>query len=154
KARDELLTFIQRKFSRHQLADLVNAVLQADGYITRVSPPGPDGGVDILAGSGPMGFGEPRLCVQVKSSPSPADVTVLRALLGILKNFGANQGLLVSWGGFTSAVHQEARQSFFSLRLWDAGDLLEAIFKNYDRFPQELRTELPLKRIWALVSEE
>ena len=153
-AGDELLKFIQRKFARHKFADLVDAVLQAEGYLTRVSPPGPDGGVDILAGSGPMGFAEPRLCVQVKSSVSPADVTVLRGLQGILKNFGADQGLLVSWGGFTSSVLQEARQSFFSIRLWDAADLLQAIFKNYENFPEELQTELPLKRIWALVSEE
>jgi restriction system protein len=151
---DALLKFIQRKFTRHQLAVLVDAILQAEGYLTRVSPPGPDGGVDILAGSGPMGFDEPRLCVQVKSSASPADVTVLRGLQGIFKNFGASQGLLVSWGGFTQAVYQEARQSFFTIRLWDSGDLLQAIFKNYDRFPGELRAELPLKRIWALVSEE
>ena len=33
-------------------------------------------------------------------------------------------------------------------------DLLQAIFKNYEKFPEELQTELPLKRIWALVSEE
>ena len=153
-AGDELLKFIQRKFNRHKLAELVDAVLQAEGYLTRVSPPGPDGGVDILAGSGPMGFAEPRLVVQVKSSASPADVTVLRGLQGIFKNFGAQQGLLVSWGGFTSSVLQEARQSFFSIRLWDSGDLLQAIFKNYEKFPEQLRTELPLKRIWALVSEE
>jgi restriction system protein len=153
-SRDELLKFIQRKFARHQLAELVNAVLQAERYLTRVSAPGPDGGVDILAGSGPMGFSEPRLCVQVKSSASPADVTVLRGLQGIFKNFGADQGLLVSWSGFTSAVLQEASRSFFSIRLWDSGDLLQAIFKNYDKFPEQLQTELPLKRIWALVSEE
>jgi restriction system protein len=151
---DELLKFIQRKFSRHELAVLVDAVLQAEGYKTRVSPPGPDGGVDILAGSGPMGFADPRLCVQVKSSASPADVTVLRGLQGILNNFGAKHGLLVSWGGFTSAVHQEARQSFFSIRLWGSGELLQAIFENYDRFPEQLRAELPLRRIWALVPEE
>jgi restriction system protein len=153
-SKDEILKFIQRQFARHQLAVLVDAVLQAEGYMTRVSPPGPDGGVDILAGSGPMGFAEPRLCVQVKSSASPADVTVLRGLHGIFRNFGASQGLLVSWGGFTSAAYQEARQSFFSMRLWDSGDLLEAVFKNYDKFPEQLRAELPLKRIWALVSEE
>ena len=32
-------------------------LLQAEGYITRLSPAGPDGGVDILAGQGLMGFG-------------------------------------------------------------------------------------------------
>jgi restriction system protein len=153
-SRDEILKFIQGKFSRHDLARLVDAVLKAEGYMTRLSPQGPDGGVDILAGSGPIGFAQPRLCVQVKSSASTVDVTVLRNLQGILKNFGAEQGLLVSWGGFTTAVHQEASRSFFSIRLWDSGDLLEAIFNNYDKLPSQLRTELPLKRIWALVSEE
>lgn len=131
-----------------------DAVLQAEGYLTRVSPPGPDGGVDILAGSGPLGFGEPRMCVQVKSSSSPSDVTVLRGLQGILQNFRAEQGLLVSWGGFKSSVLQEARQSFFQIRLWDSGDLLKAIFKNCDKFSDQLQAELPLKRIWALVLEE
>ncbi len=72
--RDQTLEYIQRKFAGHKLTDLLDAVLQAEGYLTRVSPPGPDGGVDILVGSGPMRFGEPRLCVQVKASPSPADV--------------------------------------------------------------------------------
>jgi restriction system protein len=81
----------------------------------------------------------------------PADVTVLRGLQGILQNFRAEQGLLVSWGGFKSSVLQEARQSFFQIRLWDSGDLLKAIFKNYDRFPDQLQAELPLKKVWAMV---
>ncbi len=153
-ARDQLLNYVKEKVSGHRLADLVDAVLQAEGYLTRVSPPGPDGGVDILAGSGPLGFGDPRMCVQVKSSSSPADVTVLRGLQGILQNFRAEQGLLVSWGGFKGSVLQEARQSFFQIRLWDSGDLLKAIFKNYDKFSDQLQAELPLKRIWALVLEE
>ncbi|MEN6407171.1 MAG: restriction endonuclease [Thermoguttaceae bacterium] len=152
-AGDQLLDHIQRKFAGHKLAILVDAVLQAEGYLTRVSPPGPDGGVDILAGAGPMGFGPPRMCVQVKSSPDPADVVVLRGLQGVLQNFRADQGLLVCWGGFKSSVIQEARQSFFTVRLWDSGDLLQAILKNYEKLPADLQAELPLKRIWALVLE-
>jgi hypothetical protein len=77
-----------------------------------------------LAGNGPMGFGPPRLCVQVKSSPSPADVNVLRGLQGVLQNFHAEQGLLVCWGGFKSSVIQEARQSFFTIRLRSCSTLL------------------------------
>ena len=153
-ARDQILERIQRHFAGHKLATLVDAVLQAEGYLTRVSPPGPDGGVDILAGTGPMGFGHPRLCVQVKSSPSPVDVNVLRGLQGVLQNFHAEQGLLVCWGGFKSSVIQEARQSFFTIRLWDSGDLLGMILKNHERFSDELKAELPLKRVWALVLEE
>jgi len=153
-ALDQILGHIQRKFAGHELARLVDAVLRAEGYLTRVSPPGPDGGVDILAGPGSMGFGSPRLCVQVKSSPSPVGVEVLRGLQGVLANFHAEQGLLVCWGGYKSSVHQEARQSFFTIRLWDSGDLVEAILKNHEKFPDDLQAEFPLKRIWALVLEE
>jgi restriction system protein len=60
----------------------------------------------------------------------------------------------VCWGGFKSSVMQEARQSFFTIRLWDSGDLQGMILRNHDRFPDELKAELPLKRIWALVLEE
>jgi restriction system protein len=153
-AGDQILEHIQRHYAGHKLAALVDAVLVAEGYLTRISPPGPDGGVDILAGTGPMGFGPPRLCVQVKSSSAPADVNVLRGLQGVLQNFHAEQGLLVCWGGFKSSVIQEARQSFFTIRLWDSGDLLGMILKNHDKFSDDLKAELPLKRVWALVLEE
>jgi len=153
-ARDQILEYLDRKFKGHDLARLVEAVLQAQGYVTKRSEPGPDGGVDILAGAGPMGFDNPRLCVQVKSSQSPADVTVLRTLQGSMKTFSADQGLLVSWGGFNRAVLEEARRSFFTVRLWDSGDLIKAILKNYDNLPDALKAELPLKTIWGLVQEE
>ena len=153
-AHDQILDYLNRKFKGHDLARLVEGVMEAQGYLTRRSEPGPDGGVDILAAAGPLGFVGPRLCVQVKSSQSPADVTVLRNLQGSIKTFGADQGLLVSWGGFTRAVLEEARRSFFTVRLWDSGNLIEAILKNYERLPDALVAELPLKRIWALVLSE
>jgi restriction system protein len=42
-ARDEILKFIQAKFKGHGLANLVGAILRAQGYKTKVMPPGPDG---------------------------------------------------------------------------------------------------------------
>ena len=153
-ARDQILNHLEKNFKGHDLARLVEALLQAEGFMTKLSPPGPDGGVDILAGRGALGLEGPKVCAQVKSSSSPADVNILRALQGTMHNFKADQGLLVSWGGFTKAVESEARLSFFSVRLWDASDLIEALLKYYDRLPEDLQAELPLKRIWTLVIEE
>lgn len=153
-ARDQIVKFIGRKFKGHNLARLVEAILHAQGYVTNKSGPGPDGGVDILAAAGLLGFDAPRICVQVKSSSSQIDVKVFRELRGVMSKVGADQGLLISWGGFTKKAIQEARDAFFSIRLWDAGDLIEAIFKHYERFDGELKAELPLKRIWGLVIEE
>jgi restriction system protein len=153
-ARDQILGYLEKHFKGHDLVRLVDAVLCAEGYVTHFSEPGPDGGVDILAGRGTLGFDGPKLCVQVKSSKSPADVRILRELQGSMATFKADQGLLVSWGGFNNPVMKESRQSFFSVRLWDADNLVEALLRNYERLPEDLKSELPLKRIWALVPEE
>lgn len=53
-ARDQIRDFIARKFKGHNLDRLVGAVLEAQGYKVQISPEGVDGGVDILAGYGPM----------------------------------------------------------------------------------------------------
>lgn len=153
-AHDQIVARIQSRFSGHALTRLIDAVLQIEGWVTKVSPPGPDGGVDILAGRGSLGLDGPRLCVQVKSQQSPADVTVYRTLQGAMQTFNAEQGLLVCWGGFNRAVLQESKQGHFTVRLWDSGDLVGAIYRNYDRLPAEVQAELPLKRVWMLVAEE
>ena len=103
-AQDQIVARIQSRISGHALTRLVDAVLQVEGWVTKVSPPGPDGGVDILAGRGSLGLDGPRLCVQVKSQQSPADVTVYRTLRGTMQTFNAEQGLLVCWGGFIREV--------------------------------------------------
>jgi restriction system protein len=153
-AHDQIVAHIQARFAGHALAALVDAVLCADGWVTKVSPPGADGGVDILGGRGSLGLDAPRLCVQVKSQNSTADVTVYRTLQGTMQTFKAEQGLLVCWGGFNKAVLSEARQGHFTVRLWDSRDLVEAIYRTYELLPAEIQAELPLKRVWMLVPED
>lgn len=153
-AADKIAAYISQKFHGHELSRLVSEILLAEGYQVQVSPPGADGGVDIIAGSGPMGFDSPRIAVQVKSGQSPADVSILRELQGVMPRFGADHGLLVSWSGFNTAVTREARQLFFKVRLWDAGDLVSALQRNYEKMSKELQAELPLKQIWTVVEEE
>ena len=153
-AHDQIVARIQSRFAGHALARLVAAVLRADGWATKLSPPGPDGGVDILAGSGSLGLDAPRLCVQIKSQTTPADVTVYRTLQGTMQTFKAEQGLLVCWGGYNKMVLQESKQGHFTVRLWDSSDLVEAIYRNYEQLPAEVQAELPLKRVWMLVAEE
>ena len=153
-AHDQIVAHIQSRFNGHGLSRLVDAVLTADGWVTKLSPPGADGGVDILAGRGSLGLDEPRLCVQVKSESGPVDVQVYRTLLGSMQSFNAKQGLLVAWGGFKKTVVAESRQGHFTVRLWESRDLVEAIYRNYERLPAEIQAELPLKRVWMLVHEE
>lgn len=153
-ARDEIASLIIRRFKGHDLERLVEAILKAQGYVTFHSPAGADKGVDILAGSGPLGFSAPRICVQVKSEQNPVDRPTLSQLLGTMHAVGADQGLLVSWGGFKTTVEREVPQTFFKVRLWDQQALLDQIFEHYERLDEEIRAELPLKRIWTVVPDE
>lgn len=153
-ASDEIREYLNQNFAGHALADLVNAILVTQGYQTQVSPPGPDGGVDIIAGRGPLGFDPPRLVVQVKATKGQQDVKVLRELKGVMSDYRADQGLFVSWGGFTRDAVREAKKAYFEIRLWDSGDLVAAILRHYDQFGETLRADLPLKRVWTLVQEE
>ncbi len=153
-AHDEIVRYIGQNFKGHELSRLVNELLKARGYQTHLSPAGPDGGVDIIAGKGAMGFDPPRLCVQVKSSDSPVDIKTVRELQGVLKKHNAEQGLFVSWGGFKESLIKGSRELFFEIRLWDAGNLIDALLQDYEKFADDVRAELPLKRIWTLVQEE
>lgn len=142
---------IAQRFKGHSLAELVAAILELKGLCVRVSPPGIDGGVDILAGGGPLGLDSPRLVVQVKSGDAKVDVRVLREFSGVIERFGADQGLLVGWGGFNAAARAEAASDYFRMRLWSAEDVVRAVEDEYDRLPPAIRTEIPLKRIWTLL---
>jgi restriction system protein len=152
-AKDQIIKVIDRKFKGHGFANLVDQLLKAQGYVTQLSPPGADGGIDILAASGALGFDQPRVCVQVKSTTGQVDVKTLRELQGVMQNVKAELGLLVSWSGFNNKVLSEAKEKFFFIRLWTANDIIENIFKYYDKFPDEMKAELPLKRFWMLVDE-
>jgi len=153
-ALDQIAKIITARFKGHGLSRLVEAILKAQGYTTYLSPEGADGGVDILAGAGPLGFGSPRLCVEVKSQDAPIDRPTIDKLLGAVSKFGAQEGLFVSLSGFKSNVVKELAPSFFKIRLWTKKELLEELFKYYDQLDADLKAELPLKRIWTVTSQE
>lgn len=152
--RDQIGRLISARFKNHDLTRLVDAILRAQGYTTYRSPEGADGGADILAGNGPLGFGSPRLCVEVKSEDSPIGRPDVDKLLGAVSKFGAQEGLFVSWSGFKPNVFKEMSPSFFKVRLWTQKELLEALFATYDRLDEDLKAELPLKRIWAVAAQD
>lgn len=153
-ARDQIAHLISARFKGHNLTRLVDSVLKAQGYTTYVSPEGADGGADILAGTGSLGFGTPRLCVEVKSGDAPIDRPAVDKLLGAVTKFGANEGLFVSWSGYKSNVQKELASSFFRVRLWTQKELMEAVFTHYDRLDEEIKAELPLKRIWMVATQD
>jgi restriction system protein len=152
-ANQQIISLIKSEFAGHALADLVAEILRVEGYTTKVSPPGADGGVDILAAGGMLGLGEDRICVQVKSGDGAANHDVVLRLIGSVSNTQARTGLLVSIGGVNAVAQKELDNKFFKLRLWQMSDLLKALFRAYGDLSDETRAKLPLKQIWAPISE-
>ena len=153
-ARDAISEQIIRKFAGHDLAKLVAAILEAKGFKTYVSPPGPDKGVDILASQGSLGFDASRICVQVKSGSEPVDRMVHDQLIGAMSNHKADYGLLVSWGGFKSSVTHEIANHFFKVRLWTNREIVDEYLNHYEALPESIREKVPLKRIWMIDRNE
>lgn len=152
-ATDRLSQIIAERFAGHSLSRLVGAVLTAEGFVCEVSDEGPDGGIDVFAGRGALGLDPPRLVVQVKSSPTPVDAPTVRQLHGVIATHGADQGLMVAWGGVNKVARRELGTQRFNLRVWAAAELIEAICRNYVRLPDWVRAELPLKQIWTAVED-
>ncbi len=147
---DRITARIRERFDGHRLAQLVGAILEAEGFVVQVSPPGADGGVDILAGRGLFGMDSPRVVVQVKSEPKAVSDTVVAQLHGAVTRNSADQGLLVAMGGVTKPAEHQLVGQKFRIAVWDSERLQRAIFDNYEALPADVKADLPLRRAWVL----
>lgn len=151
-AQDVIARKLQEDFKGHELSELVEALLTAEGFLCRNSPPGADGGVDVLAGRGPLGMDSPKLVVQVKSQTTAVSDTVLQQLNGAIHRFQADQALLVTYGGVTGPAASYLATQYFNVRVWTISDILSQVYKHYPLLPEEIRAKLPLKSIWVPVA--
>jgi restriction system protein len=132
---------------------LVAGLLQGMGYhVTWVAPPGPDGGVDIIAQSDPLGINGPRIKVQVKRSDR-MDVKEMRAFLALVGD--GDVGLFVSTGGFRKPAEEFVRnQERRRTMLIDLQRLFDLWVEHYDKIPEEARRLLSLKPVYFLMPLE
>ncbi len=151
---DRIVQRIRQRFFGTRLEYLVAEILKASGYHAIQTRLGPDGGIDVVAGMGEMGLGEPRLCVQVKSGGAPVGLPDYNRLQGNIRGFGAQYGLLVSLSDFTSVVRKENERSFFEIRLWGPHELVAKLLETYDSLPVEVRADIPLQNRRVLVESE
>lgn len=151
--RDRVRTHLSENFKGHSLTELIADILRTRGFTCDVSSPGPDQGVDILAGSGPLGLDSPTLIVEVKSETGQVSAPVVRGLQGAMLSNRSDQGLLVAWGGISKDAKREIRTDRLTMRVWDADDVLDQLFDVYDRLPEQTRAAIPLKRAWVLDEE-
>lgn len=144
--RDFVLKTLARELKGHPFAGFVAHLLETMGYRTRVSPPGPDGGIDVLAHRDELGLEPPIIKVQVKSTEGNVGAPEVQALYG---NVGTSEsGLLVTLGGFTVQALIFAR-SKPNLRLIDGDALVALVLDHYERFGSRYKGLLPLRRVFV-----
>ena len=154
EASNGLREFVLAK-NPYEFQDLVAALLQAMGYhIAEIAERGPDGGIDIVAYTDPLGTKLPRIIVQVKHRPDhsiPADQ--IQKLAGTLKR-NTDVGIFVTSGSFSKPARKEARESREHIELIDFERFMELWQQYYGKLPDEQKNLLPLHPIYFLGSNE
>lgn len=142
------------KMNPYDFQNLVAGLLQGMGYsVAWVSPPGADGGIDVIAYSDPLGATGPRIKVQAKRRKQKVDVGGMRSFMAVLSE--GDIGLFVSMGGFTKDAEDEARnQQTRRLSLIDSRRLLDLWIEHYERIPETYRRTFPLRRVYFLAPED
>lgn len=143
--RDFILKQLSKELKGHPLEEFVAHLMQKMGYRTRLTPEGPDGGVDIVAHKDELGFEPPIIKVQVKSKEGNIGDPDTSALYG--KVAAGEFGLLVTLGSFTKQARSFA-QGKSNLRLVDGDELVDLILRHYEHLDSKYKGLLPLKRVY------
>ncbi|KQV50023.1 restriction endonuclease [Massilia sp. Root335] len=146
QAWSEISTYL-RAMNPYEFQDLVADLLRAMSYhVSWVSPPGKDGGVDILAWPDPLGTRPPRIKVQVKRQQQAVSVDGLRSFMAVLGD--DDVGLFVCTGGFTKDAEFEARtQEKRRITLISLDKLFDLWVEHYEKLTDQARRRLPLRPI-------
>jgi restriction system protein len=144
--RDFVLKKVAQDLKGHPFAEFVAHLLQVMGYRTRVSPPGTDAGVDIIAHRDELGFEPPIIKVQVKATEGNIGDPVVSALYG--KVGTGEYGLLVTLGAFTNQAKGFAREKS-NLRLMDGIEFVDLVLQHYEELDSRYKGLIPLKRVYV-----
>jgi restriction system protein len=139
----------------YEFQNLVSYLLSAMGYfISHIAEKGPDGGIDIIAYTDPLGTKEPRLIVQVKHRPeAKVPSEDIQKLVGTMKR-SSDVGIFVTSGQFSTPATKEARSSHKHIELIDFGRFIKLWQEHYHKMNDEQRNGLPLKAIYFLGTNE
>ena len=139
----------------YEFQDLVGALLDAMGYhISDIAKRGPDGGIDIIAYTDPLGTKQPRIIVQVKHRPNDSvSSDEIQKLAGTLKR-STDVGIFVTSGQFSKPAMKESRESREHIELIDFDRFISLWVEYYPKMTDEQKNSLPLHPIYFLGSNE
>jgi restriction system protein len=135
------------KLNDEELELLVAAVLRAMGYKARVTPKGPDRGVDVIASPDGLGLEEPPIKAEVKHRPkTQMGAQQIRGFPSGLRQ--GDRALHVSIGGFSKDAAYEADRSNIPITLPTLDDLASLVVTHYETFDMDGKVLIPLTRLY------
>lgn len=147
-AKQDITAYLTDQLNPYQFQELIAGLLQAIGYhVIWIAPPGPDGGIDIIAYTDPLGLQGPRIKVQVKNRNDKVTAKDIRQFLALLGE--GDVGLFVNTGGFTRDAEDEARrQEKRRITLLDAEKFFNLWVEYYPRIPEQAQRLLPIRPVY------
>ncbi len=142
--RDFIVKRLSAHLKGHPFAHFVADLLRTMGYRTQVAPEGPDGGIDIVAHRGELGFEPPIVKVQVKSTEGSIGGPTVAELLGNLAP--GEYGLIVTLGSFTSQAKSKVKPN---IRLIGSEELVDLILDHYEALDARYKSVIPLRRMYV-----
>lgn len=149
-SRDRIRTRIREQFDGYGFQSLVAALLEAEGLTCKIPPRGRDGGIDIIAGSGVLGISAPTIIVQVKAQAGSISSSVLDQLGGVVSQHNADHGLLVTLSDLTKDARERVAAQQLKVAVWDTEEVIQRMLKHYELLPDDIKSKIPLKRVWLL----
>lgn len=129
-----------------ELEQLVASIFRGMGFRARVSPRGPDRGVDVLASPDGLGLQEPRIKAEVKHRSGSMGSQQIRSFIGALRP--GDRGVYVSTGGFSREARYEAERANIPVTLVDIEELASLVVDYYEDFDLAGKALIPLVRLY------
>lgn len=140
---DFIVRRLENSMKGAPLERFVKDLLEAMGYRCRLTKTTGDGGIDVQASRGPLGFEPPIVKAQVKSTTGnigDADVKHLYASVN-----SGEYALFVSLGGFTKAAVDFASAKP-NISLVGGKEFVSLILDHYDSLSPASKAYIPLRR--------
>lgn len=157
QAEEQALTEVERHLKNmnpYDFQELVADLLRGMGYfVSWVSPPGKDGGIDIIAHPDPLGTQSPRIKAQVKRY---SDARIARPeIQSFISTIGDDDaGIFVCTSGFTKDSEEFARsQERRKIMLIDLQRFFDLWVQYYQKLDDTARRRFPITPIYFLTPE-
>ena len=142
--RDFVLERLEKAFSHQEFEEFTADLLEALGYVARVTAYSQDGGVDVIAHRDPLGVEPPLIKVQCKHQTSTVGAPEVQQLIGTQAE--GELSLFVALGTYSrDAMAIERTRN--RLRLLTGENLVDLVLRAYERLPQRWRQRIPLTSV-------